>query len=155
MGKKLFKIVILFQNITVLRLGEDNVSQTFKNLTDAKPLKSSVHLQRLNSVLFYLIIKNIESFNYWHIIVDLTECRRKMCLCCCLTKTVLGFFHPQFFADVHEWISHLGLKTSWILSLATGEEQWCGLTLGFCIHFFLRLTERCFTFLVSGVSSSN
>ncbi len=37
---------------------------------------------------------------------------------------------------------------------ATGEEQWCGLTtLGILSSFSCIITERCFTFLVSGVSS--
>ncbi len=32
--------------MTVLRLGEDNVSQTFKRLTDAKPLNTAVYIYR-------------------------------------------------------------------------------------------------------------
>ncbi len=154
MGKHLFKIVILFLNITVLCLGEDNVSQTFKRLTDAKPLNSSVHLQRLHSVfIFYLIIKNIESNSYWHITVDLAECRRKRCLCCCLTKKFWSFFTPKWFADVHEWIWLL-LTQSIVYNLcATGEEQWCGLTLGVFIQFFLHHNRKMLYILVSGVSS--
>ncbi len=53
MGKHLFKIVMLFLNITVLRLGEDNVSQTFKRLTDTKLLNTAVYIYRDEIQLFF------------------------------------------------------------------------------------------------------